>query len=78
MLQGTGSRGQGLQELLPALELRLQSIGSVVVAHRLSCLWNPPGPGIEPVSVTLAGGFFTTEPPEKSPVLVIISVVGVC
>ena len=29
----------------------------------------PPGdllhPGIEPMSPTLAGGFFTTEPPEK-------------
>ena len=24
-----------------------------------------PGPGIEPVSPALAGGFFTTEPPEK-------------
>ena len=25
----------------------------------------PPSPGIEPASPTLAGGFFTTEPPEK-------------
>ena len=25
-----------------------------------------PNPGIEPVSLALAGGFFTTEPPEKS------------
>ena len=24
---------------------------------------NPPGPGIEPVSSTLAGGFLTTRPP---------------
>ena len=25
-----------------------------------------PSPGIEPASSVLAGGFFTTEPPEKS------------
>ena len=29
--------------------------------------WDPPGPGIEPVSPALAGGFFTTEPPGKPP-----------
>ena len=28
-------------------------------------LWGPPRPGIEPVSCTLAAGFFTTEPPGK-------------
>jgi len=27
--------------------------------------WDLPGPGIEPVSSALAGGFFTTEPQEK-------------
>ena len=26
---------------------------------------NPPNPGIEPMSLALAGGFFTTDPPEK-------------
>ena len=26
-------------------------------------MWDLPGPGIEPVSPALAGGFFTTEPP---------------
>ena len=46
--------------------------------HGLSCTWNPPGLGMEPVSVTLAGRFFITESPEKSPVFVIIIVVGVC
>ena len=25
--------------------------------------WDLPGPGFEPVSPALAGGFFTTEPP---------------
>ena len=39
----------------------LQSTGSVVVG--LSC---SVGPGIEPVSAALAGGFFITGPPEKS------------
>ena len=29
-------------------------------------MWDLPGPGIEPVSPALAGGFFTTEPPGKS------------
>ena len=28
-------------------------------------MWALPGPGIEPLSPALAGGFFTTEPPEK-------------
>ena len=30
-----------------------------------SLLGDLPNPGIEPMSSTLAGGFFTTEPPEK-------------
>ena len=51
-----------------AVAPRLQSTGSVAVAHGLS--WsmagaNLPRPGIKPVSPTLAGGFFTTEPPGK-------------
>ena len=29
-------------------------------------MWDRPGPGIEPVSPALAGGFLTTAPPEKS------------
>ena len=48
---------------------RLCSPGSIVVAAGLSCslgLWNPPAPGIEPLSPALAGGFFTTEPLGKS------------
>ena len=28
-------------------------------------MWDPPGSGKEPVSLTRAGGFFTTEPPGK-------------
>ena len=30
-------------------------------------MWDLPGPGIEPVSPALAGGFLTTAPPGKSP-----------
>ena len=30
-------------------------------------MWNLPGPGIEPMSPALAGGFLTTEPPGKPP-----------
>ena len=30
-------------------------------------MWNIPGPGIEPVFPTLAGGFLTTGSPGKSP-----------
>ena len=29
------------------------------------CMWGLPGPGIEPVSLALAGRFFTTEPKRK-------------
>ena len=38
---------------------------SVVVAHGLSGMWDPPRPGIKPVSSALAGRFLTTEPPGK-------------
>ena len=47
----------------------LWSPGSIVVAHRLKCssaCGNPPRPGIEHTLSGWAGGFFTTEPPEKS------------
>ena len=29
-------------------------------------MWDLPGPGLEPVSPALAGGFLTTPPPGKS------------
>ena len=29
-------------------------------------MWDLPGPGLEPVSPALAGGFLTTAPPENS------------
>ena len=50
-----------------AVAPRLQSAGSVVVVHGLSCsTWYLPGPGIKPMSPVLAGRFLTTGPPGKS------------
>ena len=57
-----GLSAHGLQQLW--------HMGSVVVAHGLSCstagMWDLPGPGLEPVSPALAGGFLTIAPPGKS------------
>ena len=49
---------------------RLRSCSSRALEHRLSScdaqaqwlhgMWNPPGPGIEPMSPVLAGGFLST------------------
>ena len=54
---------------------RLSSCGSQALEHRLSnCgsraqllrgMWDPPRPGLEPVSPALAGRFSTTAPPGK-------------
>ena len=54
----------------PAAEHRLQtrrlsSCGSR--AQLLRGMWDPPRPGLEPVSPALAGGFSTTAPPGKPP-----------
>ena len=35
-------------------------------AYLLHSMWDLPGPGIEPMSPVLAGGFLTTAPPRKS------------
>ena len=43
---------------------RLSSCGSW--AQLLRGMWDPPRPGLEPVSPALAGGFLTTVPPGKS------------
>ena len=42
---------------------RLSSCGSR--AQLLGGMWDPPRPGLEPVSPALAGGFLTTAPPGK-------------
>ena len=52
-----------------ALEHRLSSCGAW--AYLLCGTWDLPGPGLEPVSPALAGGFSTTMPPGKSPAGVI-------
>ena len=49
-----------------ALECRLSSCGAW--AWLLHGMWDLPGPGIEPVSPALAGGFLTTVTPGKSQV----------
>ena len=36
-------------------------------------MWDLPGPGIEPMSPALAGGFLTTVPPGKSPIKVFLT-----
>ena len=48
-----------------ALERRLSSCGARAQLLRGMC--DLPGPGFEPVSLALAGGFLTTVPPGKSP-----------
>ena len=71
-----GLQVHGLQQLWPAgsvvVARGLQSTGSVVVVHELSCSMACeifPDQGSEPVSPALAGGFLTTVPPGKSSVL---------
>ena len=45
---------------------RAQALGAeLAVVHRLGCP-EARGPGIEPASPALAGGFLSTEPPGKS------------
>ena len=46
-----------------ALERRLSSCGTR--AQLLCSMWNLPGPGLEPMSPALAGGFLTIVPPRK-------------
>ena len=62
--------------LLIAVLLLLQSMGSRACGlsscgTRLSCpsMWDLPRPGIEPLTLALASGIFTTGPPGKSPPL---------
>ena len=46
-----------------AQERRLSSCGTR--AQFLRGMWDPPGPGLDPMSPALAGGFLTTAPPGK-------------
>ena len=53
-----------------ALEHSLSSCGTW--AQLLHGMWDLPGPGLEPMSPALAGGFLTTAPPGKSLRLLLI------
>ena len=53
LLRSTGSRRVGFSSCGTRAEL-------------LCGMWDLPGPGLEPVSPALAGGFLTTAPPGKS------------
>ena len=72
LLWSTGSRRMGFSSCgtqlsscsLRALEHRLSSCGAW--AQLLRGMWDLPGPGIEPMSPALAGGFLTTAPPGNS------------
>ena len=71
LLQSTGSPGfSGRGTWARSLRLRALSTGSIVVAHGLSyllsCMCCLPDPGIESLSLALAGRFFTAGPPGES------------
>ena len=71
-----GTRALGMWASV-AVALRLSSCGLWAPVHRLSSyyawaqlfhgMWDFPGPGMEPMSPALTGGFLTTAPPGKSP-----------
>ena len=64
LLWSTASRHVGFSSCgTRALEHRLSSCGAR--AYLLCGMWDLPGPGLEPVSPALAGGFLTTAPPGK-------------
>ena len=63
-LRSTGSRRAGFSCCgWRALECRLSSCGTR--AYLLCSMWDLPGPGLEPLSLALAGRFLTTAPPGK-------------
>ena len=65
LLRSTGSRRAGFSSCgTRALAHRLSSCGAR--ASALRAMWDLPGPGIEPMSPALAGGFLTTAAPGKS------------
>ena len=64
LLRSMGSRHVGLSSCgSRALQCRLSSCGTW--AQPLHRMWDPPRPGLEPVSPALAGGLPTTAPPGK-------------
>ena len=63
----SSSRCARLSLLRPLLLWRTgyRCAGSAIAAHGPSCMWDPPRPGLEPVSPSLAGRLPTTAPPGK-------------
>ena len=62
-----GARALGVRASV-VVACGLSSCGSWALERRFSScggMWDLPGPGIEPVSPALAGGFLTTVPPGK-------------
>ena len=47
-------------------------------AQLLRGMWDPPRPGLEPVSLALAGRFSTTAPPGKHPFCIFYSSLRFC
>ena len=71
-LWSMGSRHVGFSSCSTRAQ-QLWLTGSRAQAQQLWCsglvapgMWDLPGPGIEPMSPELAGGFLTTAPPRKS------------
>ena len=70
--------------MVHGLLIAVTSLLAEHLAHRLSScgawlahsLWHLPGPGIEPVSLALTGGFLTSGPPGKSSSPLLTSVRG--
>ena len=72
LLQSTGSRCAGFSSCGTQAQ-QLWLAGSREQARQLwrtglvaPSMWDLPGPGLEPMSLALAGGFLTTAPPGKS------------
>ena len=64
MVQASMTTAQGLSSCTSrVLERRLSSCSTWALVLRR--LWDLPGPGIEPVSPALAGGFLATDTPGK-------------
>ena len=77
LLRNTGSRCAGFSSCgSQALERKLSSCGTW--AQLLHGMWDLPGPGLKPVSPTLAGGSLTTAPPGKSQLSILYIVVYIC
>ena len=77
LLRSTGSRHMGFSSCGPQAQ-QLWRMGLVASRHVVRGMWDLPGPGIEPVSPALAGGFLTNAPPGKLPVHLSLNDTTVC